>query len=159
MSDRPKARMGSGPFFSNGITDALQVQMQALLQEQAELLDEIQKMMAAWTKRRVEAVAANVRAFGAMGSCANPTAISAAYGEWLRDSMNRIFADMVDVREEALRLAERGRKSVAAVVVPQGAEASPTIPVTATGRIEIEQTKATPFSEADLLKAERKAAE
>src|SRR5271166_5256589 len=44
--------------------------------------------------------------------------VDGGYGEWLTNSMNRIFADMNDAREEALRLAEIGRKSVAALFRP-----------------------------------------
>ena len=44
--------------------------------------------------------------------------MTTAYPEWLTNSMNRIFADVNDARDEALRLAEIGRKSVAALFRP-----------------------------------------
>ena len=117
MSDQTKTGKSTGPawpFVSPDMAGTLQVQMQALLQEQAEFLDETQRAMAAWTKRRQDAMEANFRTFQAMGSCKDPAAMSAAYGEWLTNSMNRIFADMNDAREEALRLAEIGQKSMTA---------------------------------------------
>jgi hypothetical protein len=44
--------------------------------------------------------------------------MTTAYGEWLANSMNRTFADLNDARDEALRLAEIGQKSVAALFRP-----------------------------------------
>jgi hypothetical protein len=72
--------------------------------------------MAAWTKRRAEGAEANFRIFQAMGRCMDPASMSAAYCEWLTSSMNRILADMDDVREEALRLAAKGRNSMTAII-------------------------------------------
>ncbi len=123
MSDQPKAGKTAGtpwPFVSGDVASTMQVQMQALLAEQAQFLDETQKIMAAWTKRRQEAMDANFRTFKAMGCCTDPAAMSAAYGDWLANSMNRIFADMDEARQEALKLAEMGQKSMTALLAQGG---------------------------------------
>ena len=52
--------------------------------------------------------------------------MTTAYAEWLTNSMNRIFADVNDARDEALRLAEIGRKSVAALFRPTADAAAST---------------------------------
>ena len=46
-------------------------------QEQAGFLDETQRAMAAWTKRRQDAMEATFRTFQAMGGCKDPAAMSA----------------------------------------------------------------------------------
>jgi len=121
VSDHSKVEKGFGtawPFVLPNVAETFQFQMRAWLEDQAELLDGTQKIMAAWTKRRLEAVEASSRTFQAIYGCKDAGAMSAAYAEWLTNSMNRIFADVNDARDEALRLAEIGRKSVAAVFRP-----------------------------------------
>jgi hypothetical protein len=111
-----QTKSAKAPFFTSpAIPQMLQMQMQALLQEQAALLEETQKTMAAWTKRRQEALDANLRTLAAMGAGLDPAAMTLAYSDWLNSSMNRIFEDMDSVREEALRVAQLGQKSMAAL--------------------------------------------
>ena len=107
-------------FTSPAIPQMLQMQMQALLQEQAALLEETQKSMAAWTKRRQEALDASLRTLAAMGAGLDPAAMTLAYSDWLNSSMNRIFEDMDSVREEALRVAQMSQKSMAALLRAPG---------------------------------------
>ena len=121
MSDQSNVEKGFGtawPFVLPNVAETFQFQMRAWLQEQAELLDETQKIMAAWTKRRQEAVEASSRTFQAICGCKDAGAMTTAYAEWLTNSMNWIFGDVNDARDEALRLAEIGRKSVAVVFGP-----------------------------------------
>ena len=62
MSDQSNVEKGFGtawPFVLPNVAETFQFQMRAWLQEQAELLDETQKIMAAWTKRRQEAMEAS----------------------------------------------------------------------------------------------------
>ncbi len=118
MISQTKTSKGAGKdraFGSPDMARTLQMQIQALLQEQADFLEETQKTMAAWTKRRQEALEANFKTFAAMGVCLDPAAMNAAYSEWLTSSMDRIFQDMDSVRQEALRVAEMGQKSVTAL--------------------------------------------
>ena len=58
--------------------------LRAWLQDQAELLDGTQKIMAAWTKRRQEAVEASSRTFQAI--CVGPQNRPEAVRAWRRDS-------------------------------------------------------------------------
>lgn len=105
------------------LSEALRVQMDAVLHDQAELLDETQKMMAAWTKRRHEAMEAGLQALRTFSNAEDIGEIAAAYDEWLTSSMSRIMADMAVARDGTLRLAGLAakRKSgsrAAAIKVP-----------------------------------------
>jgi hypothetical protein len=68
------------------------------------------------------------------------------YGEWLTNSMNRIFADLNGTRDEALRLAELVQKSVATLFRPTaGAAASTKNPMWSNpAGIEARRTKGAP---------------
>jgi hypothetical protein len=153
MSDQSNVEKGFGtawPFVLPNVAETFQFQMRALLQEQAELLDQTQKIMAAWTKRRQEAIEANSRTFQAICGCKDAGAMTTAYREWLANSMNRTFADLNDARDEALRLAEIGQKSVAALFRPiadAAASTKNTVSSTAPGT-EARRTKSTPSTNA-----------
>jgi hypothetical protein len=72
MSDQSNVEEGfskAWPFVLPNVAETVQFQMRALLQEQAELLDETRKIMAAWTKRRQEAMEASFRTFHAISGC------------------------------------------------------------------------------------------
>ena len=145
MSDQSNVEKGFGtawPFVLPNVAETFQFQMRALLQEQAELLDQTQKIMAAWTKRRQEAMEASFRTFQAIAGCKDAGAMTTAYREWLANSMDRIFADLNDARGEALRLAEIGQKSVAALFRPiaDAATTKNTVSSTAAG-MELRETK------------------
>lgn len=117
MSDQTKEQKSFGmtfPFVLPNVTETLQDQMRALLAEQAELFEEAQKAMSAWTRRRQEAIEAGAQTFQAMCGCKDPGTMAALYAEWVKASMNRVLADMNDTRADALRLAEIGQKSVTA---------------------------------------------
>jgi hypothetical protein len=149
------------PFVLPNVAETFQFQMRALLQEQAELLDETQKIMAAWTKRRQEAMEASFRTFQAISGCKDAGALTTAYREWLANSMDRIFTDLNEARGEALRLAEIGQKSVAALFRPiadAAASTKNTLSSTAAG-MEARRTKAAPPTNAAHEARERTAAE
>ncbi len=95
--------------------EAVQVQMEAMLHDQAELLDETQKMMAAWTKRRQEAMEAGFRTLERVSKSKDAGDMVAAYGEWLNASMGRIMADMLAAQAGALRLAELSQTAMKAL--------------------------------------------
>lgn len=106
-----------------GWPEALRVQMEAILHDQAELLGETQKMMAAWTKRRREAMEAGFRTLEKVSKSRDAGDMAAAYGEWLTSSMGRIMADMLAAQTGALRLADLGQTAMKAIV-PTGQIAS-----------------------------------
>ncbi len=106
-----EAALGAAPRWP----EALQVQMEAVLHDQAELLDETQKMMAAWTKRRQEAMEAGFRTLERVSKSKDAGDMAAAYGEWLTSSMGRIMADMLAAQAGALRLAELGHTAIKAL--------------------------------------------
>jgi hypothetical protein len=103
------------PLVSPNGVNGMQGQMQVLLDGQAELLQETQKIATAWTKRHQEAMEAGLQTFQTMCSSKDPGAITAAYTAFLSNSMKAFLADINDSREEALRLAQIGQKSVAAL--------------------------------------------
>lgn len=164
MSDQSNVEKGfrtAWPFVLPNVAETFQFQMRALLQEQAELLDEAQKIMAAWTKRRQEAMEASFRTFQAISGCKDAGAMTTAYREWLTNSMNRSFADMNDARDDVLRLAEIGQKSVAALFRPTAdaaASTKNTVSSTAAGT-EARRTKGAPPTNAAHEAHERTAAE
>jgi hypothetical protein len=84
VSDQSKVEKGSGtawPFVLPNVAETFQFQMRARLQERAELLEETQTMMAAWTKRRQEAMEASSRTFQAIRDCKDAGAMTTAYAE------------------------------------------------------------------------------
>lgn len=108
-------RAKTWPFVLPNLPATLQLQTQAWLEEQAELMEATQKMMAAWTKRRQEAIEASFRMIQSLYGCKDFGDAASLYSEWLGDSMKRVVADINEARDEALRLIEIGQKSLAAV--------------------------------------------
>jgi hypothetical protein len=113
----------SWPFMMPTMTDAAQLHLETWFKEQAALLGEMQKAWTAWLTRRQEAMEATSRTFQMMLGCRDIDAMAAAYGDWLTGSMDRLVADISDAREEGLRLADFGQKSLAALMA-QGARAT-----------------------------------
>ena len=100
---RPRSELDAGP-----IAETLPVHMQALLQEQAELLNETHHVLATWTKRRRETMEVSIRKCEAMSACKEAGAMT-AYAERLTISMNRIFAEINGARDEALQFVRSDR--------------------------------------------------
>ncbi|MBM3520687.1 MAG: hypothetical protein FJX63_07960 [Alphaproteobacteria bacterium] len=95
--------------------EAIRVQMEAALHDQAELLEETQKMMAAWTRRRQEAMESGFRTLQKLSASRDVAEMAAAYSEWLSSSMGRIMADMEAAQEGAMRLASLGQQTMSAM--------------------------------------------
>lgn len=92
--------------------EAFRFQMEAALHDQARLLDETQKMMAAWTKRRQDAMESGFRALQKLSSSRDVAEMAVAYNEWLTNSMGRIMADMMAAQDGAMRLANLGQSKM-----------------------------------------------
>ncbi|HZB92789.1 MAG TPA: phasin family protein [Stellaceae bacterium] len=129
MSDQ--AKPATWPFALPSLADAMQRQMDTWVKEQSALLDETQKTLARWTKRRQEAMEATSRTFQAILGCKDAGGLPAVYNDWLTGSIDRLVADMHDARDETLRLAEFGQKSMAALMQQCEAAASPIAPPSA----------------------------
>lgn len=97
-----KAVEAGWPAMIPNAVELLQGQMQVLLDEQGELIQEAQRVAEAWTKRRQEAMQDNLQIFQTLCSGKEAGTMTAAYGEWLSNSMKRFLADMQDSRDEAL---------------------------------------------------------
>jgi hypothetical protein len=89
--------------------------MEAALHDQAELLDETQRMMAAWTKRRQEAMESGFKTLQKLSASRDVAEMAAAYNEWLTSSMGRIMADMAAAQDGAIRLAHLGQTAISAL--------------------------------------------
>ncbi len=92
--------------------EAFRVQMEAALHDQAELLDETQKMMSAWTKRRQESMESGFKTLQKLSASRDVLEMAAAYNEWLTSSMGRIVADMMAAHDGAVRLATMGQTAI-----------------------------------------------
>ena len=115
-----KGRGGAPSFAKADVPETLWIQIEALLQEQGDLLDETLKMLAAWTKRRHEASGSAFLTFEESCGCKNVGAATAAYGAWLTGSMDQLMADMIEVRDQALRLADLTRSPMVALSPTRG---------------------------------------
>lgn len=123
MSDKrqgAKDHRTGWPLATPDLPVVLRIQFEVLLREQSDFLDRTQKLVAAWTKRRHEGMAAAIRTFQKFQGCQGVGDMAAAYGEWLNGSMGRIMADMAEARDEALRLAAVGEKVMAALSSANG---------------------------------------
>jgi len=78
-----------------------------VLQHQQEILEDAQQRMAAWTKRRQEAIESGIDALKRMSGAATPIAAAGIYGEWMSSSINRLLADFQDAQAHALKMAEQ----------------------------------------------------
>jgi Phasin protein len=123
-----KNRESVWPFVAPNATDLLQAQVKTLSERQAEFLDETEKLMTLWTKRRQEAVEDGMRTLQAAWACKDAAAVMTLYRDWLSGSLTRIFADIGDAREQAFRLAEIGQRSMTALWRPNPDLASPAPP-------------------------------
>jgi len=101
--------------------EAFRVQMEAALHDQAELLNETQQMMAAWTRRRQEAMESGFKTLQRLSASRDVAEMAAAYNEWLTSSMGRIMADMTAAQEGAMRLANLGQQTMSALT-PKAAD-------------------------------------
>lgn len=147
------------PFCTPNFAEAWQAPMKVLLAEQAELLDESRKMAAAWMKRRQEAMETGMQAFGAIAACRDPGTMAAICSEWFKGSMERLTTDMNDARDEGVRLAEIGQRSVM-VLFRQGADGAVTDKPNASARSpEPERVKRSLRHESASETRERSAAE
>jgi hypothetical protein len=160
MSDQSKvgrSLRASWPFMLPAMPDAAGLQTETWFKEQAASFNEMQKAWAIWLVRRQEAMEAASRTFHTMLGCRDIGSMAAAYGDWLMGSMNRLVAEMNDAREEALRLAEFGQRSVAALMQQGAQAAAPASPADA--ERETRRARGAARSEAAHEAGEKRAAE
>jgi hypothetical protein len=77
-----------------------------VLQHPHELLQDGQQRVAAWTKRRQEALATGIDAIARMSGCKSPVEMVTICGEWMSGSISRIIADFEDAQAHAAKMAE-----------------------------------------------------
>jgi hypothetical protein len=94
--------------------NALQCQ-KLVLEQQRELFDQVQQRMAAWTKRRQEALQTGLDALQRMSACKDPVSAATICGEWVSGSFSRIVEDMNDARDHALKMTEQFQKATQAL--------------------------------------------
>lgn len=118
MSDQTKVE-GSWmaiPIDIQKYSEAWQMPMKVFQEERTQMLEEGRKLTAAWVKRRQEAWETGLRAFGAMATCRDPGALASIYSGWFKGSMDRLTADMNDIRDGCTRLAEIRHKSMSTLL-------------------------------------------
>jgi len=118
MSDQSKVDKITGVSRPTALPDLagnFQDQMKTLLANQRGFLEESQAAMKAWSKRSQDAVEDGLRTFRAACECKDPVALVALYADWLSNSMTRLFANIDESRDEAIRLAGVGQKSMTAL--------------------------------------------
>lgn len=118
MSDQPKVENSwmATPFNQQKFSEAWQMPMKVFLEERTQMLEESRKITAAWVKRRQEALETGMQAFGAMATCRDPGALASIYSGWFKGSMDRLTADMNDIRDGCARLAEIRQKSMSTLL-------------------------------------------
>ncbi len=118
---RPNRSSAAGADGSGGLdawsvdvwTGAVNLQCEAWLASQADLLDTVHATMSTWLKRRREGTAATLRTMERASRSADPAEFATAYGEWLAGSVERLIADVASVREQTLALCGQTMEGVA----------------------------------------------
>lgn len=77
------------------------------LQQQQELLQDSQQRLAAWTKRRQQALETGLDALSRMASCKTPVEMMAVYSEWMSGSFSRVLADVEDAQAHTVKMTEQ----------------------------------------------------
>ena len=86
------------------------------LQQQQQLFEDAQQRLAAWARRRQEALETGMTALARMSNCKTPVEAAAICGEWMSGSISRIMADMDDAQAHAAKMAEQLHKTSQAVL-------------------------------------------
>ena len=133
MGDSPNTDWTRTIAWQAGSTPAHLAEMQKIaLQQQQELLDDAQQLMAAWTRRRQVALETGIEALRRISACNTPVAMAAICGEWVSGSITRILADLDDAQAHALKMADHFQKASKALLESQqAAAAEPAAPATA----------------------------
>ena len=95
-------------------TDVTAVWMSAMPQH-VQILEHMNGLVAAWMKRRQEALTTGLQAVQQIAACHDPAAAAKVYADWMGGSLNRIVADINDTREHADRMAELSRSALQAM--------------------------------------------
>ena len=86
---------------------------------QVELFEGTNALIAAWMKRRQEAVETGLAALQKMSAAQDPALAARICADWMGGSLNRMLADFADAREHGVRLAEFGQKTMQTVMHAQ----------------------------------------
>ena len=130
MGDSPKIELTRTIASQAGASSARLAECQKLaLQRQHELLEDAQRRMAAWLRRRQVALETGIDALTRMSACKTPVAMAAIYGEWMAGSITRMLADVDDAQAHTAMLAEHFHKATSTLFeTPQAAPAEPAPP-------------------------------
>ena len=117
MNPGTEPRTTNGQAWANAAADlpgALRLQTEALLAEQAELVGEMQALMAGRVQRCHDGAETAFRTFERM--CASPNGADAlvAYNEWLVGNIGSFMADVTAMQEQATRMTQIGQRTLSA---------------------------------------------
>ncbi|MBN9091426.1 MAG: hypothetical protein J0J01_31290 [Reyranella sp.] len=83
--------------------------------QHVQMLEHMNSLVAAWMKRRQEALTTGLEAAQKMAACQDPATAAKVYADWMGGSLNRIMADINDTREHADKMAELSRTALQAM--------------------------------------------
>ena len=87
--------------------------------QQAAMMTATGDLMAAWMRRRQEALETGIQALQQMSACPDPASATRVFAEWMSGSMNRILADISDAqRASQAMFASQAAATVAAMGEP-----------------------------------------
>jgi len=89
--------------------------------QQIEIFAAMNEFMAAWMKRRQEALDTGLEALRKMAASPDPATAGRICTDWMGGSMNRILADVSDARDQAGRMAEQGQRAYRTMLSDQAA--------------------------------------
>ena len=113
MGDSPTTDWTKTPIWQLGVSQASSSAAQIAecqkmtLHHQQELLQDAQQRMAAWTKRRQQALETGLDALSRMAACKTPVEMVAICSEWMSGSFGRVLADVEDAQGHTLKMAEQ----------------------------------------------------
>lgn len=91
------------------------------LPQQTAIVDEMNALMSGWMKRRQEALHTGLQALQTMATSRDPATAAKVCAEWMTGSLERIAADVRDVRDHSNRMAELGQQAMQTVLASQPA--------------------------------------
>ena len=114
MQDSSKTRpIRDGSGATDAWTGAVNLQCEAWLASQADLLDAVHATMSVWLTRQSEGAAATLRTMERASKSTDPVEFAAAYGEWLSGSVERLIAEIACVRQQTMALCGQTVEGVA----------------------------------------------
>lgn len=119
MSDSPNRESRTAVTWM--MPTAAAVDPRQTLPQQTAIVDAMNALMSGWMKRRQEALHTGLQALQEMATSRDPATAARVCAEWMTGSLERIAADVRDVRDHSNRMAELGQQAMQTVLASQPA--------------------------------------